>query len=149
MAALLDQWLLPGHFASVGFFQLQSLDLTLPLAAQPLRGGPGPAFDGIAVIQYPLILGIILGAALSAWRLGEWHWHEGASQRQKISVLCGGILMGLASRMTPGCNVWHLWGGLPIFAGQSILFLFGILPGAWLGGKLLVRWVLPEAPKGG
>lgn len=148
-AAVLEQWLLPEHFATVGFFQLQPLNLTLPLAAQPLRGGPGPAFDGIAVIQYPLILGIVLGAAFSAWRLGEWHWHEGATRRQKISVLCGGILMGLASRMTPGCNVWHLWGGLPIFAGQSLLFLLGILPGAWLGGRLLVRWVLPEDYQGG
>lgn len=149
LAALIEQWLLPEHLAATGFFQLQSLDLTLPLAASPLRGGPGPAFDGIAVIQYPLILGIILGAALSAWRLGEWHWHAGASRRQKISVLCGGVLMGVASRMTPGCNVWHLWGGLPIFAGQSVLFLLGIVPGAWLGGRLLLRWVLPDAQQGG
>ncbi|OGR33673.1 MAG: hypothetical protein A2005_01070 [Desulfuromonadales bacterium GWC2_61_20] len=149
VAAVLEQALLSEHFAATEFFQGQTLDLTLPLAAQPLRGGPGPDFDGIAAIQYPLIIGIVLGAALSAWHLGEWHGHEGATRRQQFSVLCGGFLMGLASRMTPGCNVWHLWGGLPIFAGQSILFLLGILPGAWFGGRLLLRWVLPDDHQGG
>jgi hypothetical protein len=44
--------------------------------------------------------------------------------------------------MTPGCNVWHLWGGLPLLTVQSILFVLGILPGAWLGGKILNQVLL-------
>lgn len=145
LVAGIEQLLLPGHLANLEFFHLRTLDLTLPLATVPLRGGPGPAFDGIAAIQYPIIFGIILGAALSAWSLKEWRWSAPAPPRQRVAALIGGVLMGLASRMTPGCNIWHLWGGLPIFSLQSLLFLLGILPGAWIGGRLLLRQVFPAA----
>jgi len=47
--------------------------------------------------------------------------------------------MGLASRMAPTCNVWHLMGGLPILSLSSMLFFLGILGGAWIGGMLLVK----------
>lgn len=147
MAALFERLLLPEHLAATPFFQTQS-SLTFPLVAEEVSAGPGPAFDGIAVLQYPLILGIILGSALSAWRLGEWRWSRGAPWRQTISALIGGILMGLASRLASGCNIWHLWGGLPVFSVQSLLFLLGLFPGAWLGGRLLVRWVLPDKHQG-
>ena len=143
VAAHLEQMLIPGHLAATAFFQTQK-PVIFPFVPEPLTVGPGPTFDGIVVMQYPLIIGIILGSALSAWQLGEWRWSAGANWRQTSSVLAGGVLMGLASRMATGCNIQHLWGGLPIFSVQSLLFLAGILPGAWLGGRLLVRWVLPE-----
>ena len=47
--------------------------------------------------------------------------------------------MGLASRMAPGCNVWHVMGGLPVFSLSSLLFVLGLLPGAWAGGKIVSR----------
>ena len=47
--------------------------------------------------------------------------------------------MGLASRMAPTCNVWHLLGGLPLLAASSILFCIGMLGGAFLGGILLTQ----------
>lgn len=147
MAALLERLLVPGHLAATPFFQTQTT-IALPLVTGVLPAGPGPMFDGIAVLQYPLIFGIILGSALSAWRLGEWRWSQGAPWPQTLSVLLGGVLMGLASRLASGCNIWHLWGGLPIFSVQSCFFLTGLLPGAWLGGRLLVRWVLPEKHQG-
>jgi hypothetical protein len=56
--------------------------------------------------------------------------------------MTGGLLLGLAARMAPSCNVWHLWGGVPILAMQSLLFLAGLLPGAWIGARLLTRFVV-------
>ena len=56
----------------------------------------------------------------------------------------GGVIMGFASRMAPTCNVWHLMGGLPMLAASSFLFLAGLLPGAWLGGRLLTSFVIPR-----
>lgn len=146
-AAHLEKFLVPGHLAGTPFFQTQS-SLALPLVKGGMPAGPGPTFDGIAVIQYPLIIGIILGSAFSVWHLGEWRWSRGVTWAQTTSVLFGGILMGLASRMASGCNIWHLWGGLPIFSVQSLLFVFGLFPGAWLGGRLLICWVLPEKLQG-
>jgi hypothetical protein len=148
MAAHLENLLVPGHLAATPFFQTQSPPVVLPFAAGVLSAGPGPTFDGVAVLQYLLILGIILGSGLSAWQLGEWRWSRGAPWPQTISALLGGVLMGLAARMAKGCNIWHLWGGLPIFSVQSYLFLAGLLPGVWLGGRLLIRWVVPERQQG-
>jgi hypothetical protein len=147
VAAHLEQLLVPGHLTATPFFQTQS-PITFPFVPGTLTAGPGPTFDGIVVMQYPLIIGIVLGSALSAWQLGEWRWSAGVSWRQTGSALSGGLLMGLASRLAAGCNIQHLWGGLPVFSVQSCLFLLGLFPGAWLGGRLLIRWVVPEKGQG-
>ncbi|MCX8087029.1 MAG: YeeE/YedE family protein [Rhodocyclaceae bacterium] len=132
----------PEYVESRSYFSLQSLHYTPPFSDQPIQGGPGPALDAIAAIQYPLLLGIVLGAAFSALRLGEWRCHFRLPPRQIVSALAGGLLLGLAARMAPSCNVWHLWGGLPILALSSLLFLAGLLPGAWAGAYLLRRFVI-------
>ncbi|MDD2855448.1 MAG: YeeE/YedE thiosulfate transporter family protein, partial [Desulfuromonadaceae bacterium] len=108
----------------------------------PLVGGPGPKMDAIAMIQFPLIFGIIIGSALSSLILKEFRIFAKAPLRQYLSAGIGGIIMGLASRMAPACNIWHLMGGLPILGIQSILFLIGLFPGAWLGSIILSRVVI-------
>lgn len=143
MGAAIEQLFWPEHIAGLAFFRAEPLNYVPPFAAETVRGGPGPRWDGITAIQLPLIVGIVLGAASSALRLGEWHLHRNLPWRQALSAVAGGVIMGLAARMAPACNVWHLLGGLPILAGQSLLFLLGLLPGAWFGGILLSRWVFP------
>ena len=53
-----------------------------------------------------------------------------------------GIVRGLAAGVPPACNVGHLFGGVPILAGQSLLLLAGLFPGAWIGTRILARWVI-------
>ena len=98
--------------------------------------------DAYALIQFPLIAGIVLGGALSAVMLKEFRLYVKLPWHQYLSAAIGGIIMGLASRMAPACNIWHLLGGLPILAAQSLLFLAGLLPGAWLGSLLVSRVVI-------
>lgn len=140
--AMLLQMVAPEQYAGLGYFQLLPLRYTPPLGGGMLIGGPGAAMDGVALVQFPLIAGIIAGSAVSAIRLGEWRMHVRLPWQQVLSALVGGIIMGLASRMAPACNIWHLFGGLPILAMQSVLFLAGLLPGAWLGGVVLTRLVM-------
>ena len=45
--------------------------------------------------------------------------------------------MALGSRVGGGCNVWHLLGGIPVWAVGSLLFALGLLPGAWAGARLV------------
>jgi hypothetical protein len=142
LGGILEGLVVPGHVAELAYFRAVPLDYTPPLAAAPIQGGPGPAFDAIAAIQYPLIVGIVLGAAVSALRLGEFRIYYRMPAVQYASALAGGALVGLGARMTPGCNIWHLWGGVPILANQSLLFLAGMVPGAWLGSRLLARFVI-------
>jgi len=141
-AAMVEAALCPAHYESLKFFQAMPLQYTHPLTGTLLRGGPGKELDAVALVQFPLILGIIAGGALSASLLGEFSIRLKLPPRQYLSAAVGGILMGLASRMGAGCNVWHLLGGLPIMALQSVLFLVGLLPGAWLGTRLLTRFVI-------
>ncbi|HEY6000928.1 MAG TPA: YeeE/YedE thiosulfate transporter family protein [bacterium] len=143
IGAWLERLAAPGHFAGLALFKTTPLSYRHPLTGELLAGGPGPQFDALAAIQYPLVAGIVLGAALSALALGEWRLGRGVPRRQLISGFAGGVAMGLASRMAPTCNVWHLLGGLPMLAASSFLFLAGLFPGAWVGGRLLTTVVVP------
>jgi hypothetical protein len=125
----------------VTFFTAQPIRYVLPHGGPELTGGGGAALDVIALIQFPLIAGIVLGALVSAVRLREFRPHWQVPGRQAAMVFAGGVVMALGSRLTPGCNVWHLLGGLPLLSLPSLLFLLGLLPGAWLGGQLLKRLV--------
>ncbi|MFH7320516.1 YeeE/YedE family protein [Desulfurivibrio sp. D14AmB] len=126
----------PEWVAGQSFFQAVSLDVLHPASGARLTGGPGPRPDLLFAIQLPLAVGVVLGSTLSAVMLREFAVYLRVPLRQLLSALAGGILMGLAARMVPACNVWHLMGGLPIMVMQSILFLLGIFPGTWLGVKL-------------
>ncbi len=142
LGAAVESWFAPGHVAGLAYFSLQPLDYTPPFSDQAIRGGPGPQLDAVAAIQYPLIVGIVGGALLAAVRVGEWRPRWRLPPRQLLSALAGGLLLGLAARMAPSCNVWHLWGGVPILALQSLLFVAGLLPGTWVGARLLTRFVI-------
>lgn len=134
----------PGHAGELTYFKAQAFDYPNRLLGISYSGGPGPHYDAICLIQFPLIGGIIAGGFFSAWVLGEFKIHVRVPCAQYLSGFIGGVLMGLASRMAPSCNIWHILGGMPILAVQSILFAAGLLPGAWLGGRLLTKILLKD-----
>jgi uncharacterized membrane protein YedE/YeeE len=140
MAGGIESFLAPAHFATLEFFRSVPLDIVAP-SGEMLRGGPGPVFDAVAAIQLPLIAGVVLGSAFSAILLSEFRVHRGVPPIQLLAAFAGGVLMGLASRMGSGCNVWHLLGGVPLLAGSSLLFAAGLFPGAWAGTVLLRKIV--------
>jgi len=142
-AALLESWLVPEHLASLPYFTESPVHYALPVDGVLRSGGAGPHFDILAIVQVPLIIGIIGGSWISAQLLGECRMIWKVPINQVVMVFVGGVIMALGSRMTPGCNVWHLWGGLPLLTMQSLLFVFGLLPGAWLGCKILQRVLAP------
>jgi hypothetical protein len=142
LGAELAQTVAPGWVAAQAYFQAVPLDYTPPFAQVVVQGGPGPGLDAIAAIQFPLVFGIVAGAALSAALLRELRLHWRMPARQYVAALVGGVMLGMAARMVPACNVWHLWGGLPVLAVQSLLFVIGVLAGAWVGSHLLRRVVM-------
>ena len=144
LGASLEQLIAPDHFAGLAFFKGLPLNYLHPLTQERLVGGPGPEFDAVAAVQYPLLFGLFLGGLLSAVLAREFRIYFRVPLIQYGSAFAGGLIMGLASRMTPGCNVWHVFGGLPILASQSLLFVLGLFPGAWLGGKLLKRLIIRD-----
>jgi uncharacterized membrane protein YedE/YeeE len=142
-AALVESWIIPGHFATVSYFGASS-EFVLPFDDVVRTAGAAPAFDAVLIVQLPLILGIAIGSAISALSLGELRLLWKVPKSQIVMAFIGGVIMALGARMSPGCNIWHLWGGLPLLTLQSLLFLLGILPGAWIGSKILNQVVLLE-----
>lgn len=142
MAAMFESIFSADHVSNVAFFQLIPLNISHPYSGAVMKGGPGPLVDAIWAIQFPVIFGIVFGSGLSAILLKEFSIHYKVPVGQLIMALGGGVLLGISSRMTTGCNVWHLMGGLPIMAMQSILFLVGIIPGSWVGGRIVSRVIL-------
>lgn len=140
--AFIAQFFAPVWVASQDFLQVRGFSYYSPLADSMLSAGPGAYFDGLALVQFPLIGGIILGAFISSMQLKKFSIHWKVPGIQLASALVGGILLGLASRMSPACNVWHLLGGIPLLSLQSLLFFGGLFPGAWIGTHLLTRFVV-------
>ncbi len=139
IAGWVESVVAPGHFASLSFFRSVALDAVNPATGEVLRGGPAPVLDAVAAVQLPVIAGVILGSALSAVLLKEFRVYRNVPLPQLLAAFAGGALMGVASRVGGGCNVWHLLGGLPILALPSLLFVAGLFPGAWAGGRLLSK----------
>lgn len=139
IAAIVENLFIPDHVNRVAYFHSVPLNVFNHLLESPLRGGAGPALDSIWDIQFPLIIGITGGSTFSAVLLGEFAIRYKIPGRQILTALVGGAIMGFGARMAAGCNVWHLMGGIPIFATRSLLFLIGLPIGTWIGGKLLFR----------
>lgn len=146
LSALLESRLLPEHFTNLSYFSSTTVRYALPIDGILRSGGAGPQFDIVAIVQGPLILGIFGGAWLSARLLGEFRIVWRLPLNQLLMVFSGGVIMALGARMSPGCNVWHLFGGLPLLTMQSLLFVCGLVPGAWLGSKA-VQWILTSEAK--
>ena len=121
-AAYLTTIVAPAHVSQLAFYNGVPLNYSAPISHIELHGGAGPFFDAIAYIQFPLVAGIILGATIASMRVDEFKVYFRVPARQYVSAFLGGIILALGSRMTPGCNVWHLFGGVPILNMQSLLF---------------------------
>jgi hypothetical protein len=55
-----------------------------------------------------------------------------------IRGLIGGMLMGFSFPMMRGCNIIHIFGGLPQMALSAFVAIGGIFVGAYLGRRILL-----------
>lgn len=92
-------------------------------------------------------IGIVLGAAVAAAAAGAWRLHSRMPWRTALAALLGGFLMGVGSRMSGGCTIGALLGG--ISSGSLHGWVWGAcaLCGAWLGVRLRPLFALAN-PKG-
>ncbi|OQY24541.1 MAG: hypothetical protein B6I37_03135 [Desulfobacteraceae bacterium 4572_35.2] len=133
-----EQMFFPTHVAVTAYFHNVALNYVPVFSTEMISGGAGPRLDAIAALQLSVIIGILLGAFLSARRVGEFRLNFRAPVEQYFLVVVGGGLVGFGSRLAPGCNVWHIFGGVPLLAWNSLFFVFGLVVGTWLGSKVLL-----------
>jgi hypothetical protein len=144
IGAWIQQLFMPEYVQGLGYFKTLPFRYNNPCLSITYSGGPGPLADSISLVQFPLLVGVVAGGFFSSLLLKEFRFYWRIPLRQVVLGFVGGAIMGLAARMAPSCNLWHLLGGLPILATQSLLFVLGLLPGTWLGCRILTDVVLRE-----
>lgn len=137
LGAGIETLVFPDHVAKLAYFSQPSV--VVKAAGRTLTGGAGPRIDLIFHTELMLMLGIVGGAFLTAVRLGEFRIYGLPPLRQGLATFGGGLLVALGARIANGCNIKHVLGGLPLLSLQSLLFVGGMLVGAWLGAKLLPK----------
>ncbi|MBV8095353.1 MAG: YeeE/YedE family protein, partial [Acetobacteraceae bacterium] len=81
-------------------------------------------------------IGFILGAiAASAWQ-GAFRRQNWPPLRSLVGAALGGLLMGVGARLSYGCNIGALVGGISSGSLHGFLWLAAALPGSWIGIKL-------------
>jgi len=89
-----------------------------------------------------LVPGVLIGAALSAWRSGEFRW-EGFTRTSDLARhLIGAVLMGVGGVSAMGCTFGQGLSGLSTLNWGSLVAVAAIVVGAWLA--LRVQWWLAE-----
>ncbi len=100
---------------------------------------------GINYFAYPLtfhFMAVIMGSLLSTLLAGEFRLRKWRSRRFVPAALLGGLLMGYGSRIALGCNIGAYFSAIPSFSLHGWVFGLFILIGAYLGGKILLRYLV-------
>ncbi len=78
-----------------------------------------------------LIFFIIIGATISSM-LGRTFRYRKPRLNRLPNAIGGGMLMGIGSRMAPGCNIGNIISGLPALSVHSMIASFGIALGIYM-----------------
>ncbi|TDA70168.1 MAG: hypothetical protein D9V47_02690 [Clostridia bacterium] len=101
-----------------------------------------PYLDMHSMIDVGIILGALAAAMLaSEFKLRKESWQGG------LQGLLGGILMGFGTVLMPPCNVGGFWVATMAFSLSGPLAALGLLPGAYIGGRIL-QWQVQRAVAG-
>jgi uncharacterized membrane protein YedE/YeeE len=88
-----------------------------------------------------LVLGLLLGSGLQAWRQGTFRWQGFRSAQDVVLHLLGAVCMGVGGVTAGGCTIGHGLSGLSTLNLMSVVALVGIVLGCIAGMRLQV-WLL-------
>jgi hypothetical protein len=87
-------------------------------------------------------IGIIFGALLATLMASQFKIKKIRSKKQVVAAILGGLLMGYGARVALGCNIGALYSGIASMSLSGWVYLIGIFSGAFVGGKLLVKFFM-------
>lgn len=82
--------------------------------------------------QYLLVLALLLGMFLSAWKAKTFTFVPSNIKHWIVNLLAG-ILMGFGASLALGGNSVHILLGLPSFSSAGFVAVVGMLLGIWVG----------------
>jgi uncharacterized protein len=100
--------------------------------------GPKQALAGSVLAQDSSLMdiGMVLGATVMAARLGTVRLQPAPPLRGFVGAAIGGLLMGIGARLSFGCNIGALVGGIASGSLHGFVWFFAVLPGCWVGVRL-------------
>ena len=106
--------------------------------------GPRQALAGSPLDQDSSLtdLGLMLGATAAAAWSGLIRRQTTPPVRGLAGAAIGGLLMGIGARLSFGCNIGALVGGIASGSLHGFVWFFALLPGCWLGIRLRPRFGL-------
>ncbi|PWS35650.1 YeeE/YedE family protein [Falsiroseomonas bella] len=109
-----------------------------PWAAEALRGPLLAVHSSLADI------GLLLGALLAAAAGGGLRHGAPLGRRGAVGAALGGLLMGIGTRLSFGCNVGAFIGGVGSASLHGFVWFLAVLPGCWIGIRLRPLFGLPR-----
>ncbi|MHA1991859.1 MAG: YeeE/YedE thiosulfate transporter family protein [Candidatus Hodarchaeales archaeon] len=86
-----------------------------------------------------LVIGTILGAVIASKLVGTFRF-EISSPKNLAKGFVGGSLMGAGAVLASGCNIGHIFGGLPHLSIGSIITVIFMILGNWATVFLLNKY---------
>jgi uncharacterized membrane protein YedE/YeeE len=81
-------------------------------------------------------IGMILGATIAAARASSFRAQAWPPLRGLVGAALGGLLMGVGARLSFGCNIGAMVGGIASGSLHGFVWFFAVLPGCWIGIRL-------------
>lgn len=85
---------------------------------------------------------IIIGSLISVLFFSEFKFKNIKNKKQLFFGLAGGILMGYGTRLSFGCNIGAYFSAIPSFSLHGWVFGAFMFVGAWIGSKILFKYIL-------
>lgn len=86
--------------------------------------------------------GLIIGSLLSVLLVSQFKFKKLKSFKQVMFALLGGIIMGYGTRISFGCNIGAFFSSIPSLSLSGWLYAIFAFLGAWIGSKILMRFLL-------
>lgn len=97
------------------------------------------AGEGVSVtVDMAMIAFVIVGAFLAAYWSGDFRLRM-PRRRRLPNALVGGFLMGIGSRLAPGCNIGNIYSGIAELSVHSFVAAAGIIAGVYVMTHWLYR----------
>lgn len=97
--------------------------------------GPAAALSGSVLDQDSSLMdiGMLLGAAMASAARGGFTAQGWPPARGIVGAALGGLLMGIGARLSYGCNIGAMIGGISVGSLHGFVWLAAVIPGSWLG----------------
>lgn len=102
------------------------------------KAGEGLLNNDASILNLAVIVGSLLAVLLSS----EFKFKPLKNKKQAFFALGGGLVMGYATRISFGCNIGAYFSAIPSFSLHGWVFGAFMFLGAWIGCKLLYKYLL-------